>query len=41
MILDAHEIDPSEVEVHVAGIPYPLYEQLFPKHVEIYRDRKY
>jgi hypothetical protein len=41
MILDAYEIDPAEVEVHVAGIPYPLYEQLFPKHVEVYRDRKY
>jgi hypothetical protein len=41
MILDAYEIEPSEVEVHVAGIPYPLYEQLFPKHVEIYRDRRY
>jgi hypothetical protein len=41
MILDAEEIGPSDVEVHVAGIPYPLYEQLFPKHVEIYHARKY
>ena len=41
MILDSQEIQPSEVEVHVAGIPYPLYEELFPKHVETYRDRKY
>ena len=41
MILDSPEIQPSEVEVHVAGIPYPLYEELFPWHVEAYRDRKY
>jgi hypothetical protein len=39
MILDSHEIHPSEAEVHVAGIPYPLYEQLFPKHVELYYAR--
>jgi len=41
MILDSEEIQPSEVEVHVAGIPFPLYEELFPRQVEIYRDRKY
>ena len=39
MILDSHELKPGEAEVHVAGIPYPLYEQLFPKHVELYYAR--
>jgi hypothetical protein len=41
MILDSQEIDLYQIEVHVAGIPYPLYEELFPTHVENYRTRKY
>ena len=39
MILDSHDLQPSEAEVHVAGIPYPLYQQLFPKYVEVYYAR--
>jgi hypothetical protein len=25
------------IQVHVDGVPYPLYEQLFPSHVAAYR----
>jgi predicted ATP-dependent serine protease len=29
----------SAVEVSVLGVPYPLYEQLFPAHVAAYKKR--
>lgn len=36
-ILDSSaESDPSDIEVNILGIPYPLYEELFPQHVEKY-----
>jgi len=31
------ELGEKGVEVHVNGIPYPLYGELFPQHVEAYR----
>ena len=30
------ELGSEGIEVHVLGIGYPLYEQLFPKHVATY-----
>ncbi len=30
------ELGQAGVEVHVNGIPYPLYERLFPEHVAAY-----
>ncbi len=29
-------VELSEIEVTILGIPYPLYEELFPSHVEAY-----
>ena len=39
-ILDCSE-EPalSYIEVNVLGIPYPLYEQLFPQHVQAYEQQ--
>ena len=37
LILDySDEPDCGAIEVHVNGIPYPLYEELFPEHVAAY-----
>jgi hypothetical protein len=33
------ELGDEEIEVHVLGIGYPLYEELFPEHVAAYRAR--
>jgi hypothetical protein len=30
---------PFALEVYCSGIPYPLYEKLFPHHVESYRNQ--
>ena len=36
-ILDySGEIEPPCIEVNVLGVPYPLYEELFPEHVANY-----
>ena len=32
----SEELGKAGVEVHVNGIPHPLYERLFPEHVEAY-----
>ena len=40
MILDGVDLAPDEIEVQVAGIPYPLYAKLFPAHVSAYESRK-
>lgn len=38
LILDySDEPDIGAIEVHVQGIPYPLYEELFPDHVAKYK----
>ncbi len=39
MILDGVDVEPDEIEVHAAGISYPLYAQLFPAHVSAYESR--
>jgi len=31
------DLGEGEIEVTAVGIPYPLYEQLFPKHVQAYQ----
>jgi len=31
--------NPYALEVYCSGIPYPLYEELFPHHVKEYRDQ--
>jgi hypothetical protein len=31
------ELGPTEIEVSILGIAYPLYEQLFPSHVASYK----
>jgi hypothetical protein len=36
----SNELGPLEIEVHVLGIPHPLYAQLFPDHVAAY-DRRF
>jgi hypothetical protein len=36
----SNELGPLEIEIHVLGIPYPLYAELFPSHVEAY-DRRF
>jgi hypothetical protein len=37
-ILDySDDLDGGAIEVHVDGIPYPLYEELFPEHVAAYK----
>jgi hypothetical protein len=37
-ILDySDDLDGGAIEVHVDGIPYPLYEELFPEHVATYK----
>jgi hypothetical protein len=33
------ELGIGEVQVEVLGIPYPLYEELFPGHVAAYRSQ--
>lgn len=33
------ELGPEEIEISVVGIPYPLYEELFPSHVESYKNQ--
>lgn len=30
------ELGPEEIEMAIMGIPYPLYQELFPSHVEWY-----
>jgi hypothetical protein len=41
-ILDfSAELGADEIEVHAVGIPYPLYEELFPNHVSQYRNRTF
>jgi hypothetical protein len=38
LILDySDDTDRSAIEVDVQGIPYPLYEELFPEHVAAYK----
>jgi hypothetical protein len=39
MILDGEAVNSSEIEVQAAGIPHPLYAQLFPAHVLAYESR--
>ena len=40
LILDySDDPDHGAIEVHVHGIPYPLYEELFPEHVATYKRR--
>ena len=31
------ELGEKVIEVHINGIPYPLYGELFPQHVAVYR----
>lgn len=31
------ELGPEGLIVEILGVPYPLYEELFPRHVEAYR----
>jgi hypothetical protein len=33
------ELGSEEIEIHVLGIGYPTYEELFPSHVAAYRSR--
>ena len=35
----SRELGEREIEVSIEGVPYPLYEQLFPHHVQAYRDQ--
>ena len=40
VILDySCELGTEEIEVEALGIPYPLYGELFPQHVEVYRNQ--
>ena len=32
----SEELGKAGIEVHVSGIPYPMYERLFPEHVAAY-----
>ena len=36
---DTAELAADGLRVEVMGIPYPLYEELFPGHVEAYRNQ--
>jgi hypothetical protein len=39
-ILDfSAELGAEELEVHVVGIGYPLYQELFPSHVKTYENQ--
>jgi len=43
-LLTAHgvgidDLGEGEIEVTAIGIPYPLYEQIFPKHVQAYQNQ--
>jgi hypothetical protein len=39
-ILDlSDELGPSSIEIHMLGIPYPLYAQLFSSHLAAYDAR--
>ncbi|HEX7285225.1 MAG TPA: hypothetical protein VF532_03540 [Candidatus Angelobacter sp.] len=31
------DADCGAIEVHIQGVPYPLYEELFPEHVATYK----
>ena len=33
------ELGEEGIQVHVNGIPYPLYGELFPQHVALYREQ--
>ena len=33
----SNQLEGDAIEVHVDGIPYPLYEELFPEHVAAYK----
>ena len=35
----SHELEDEPMEVEALGIPYPLYERLFPEHVAAYDKR--
>lgn len=38
VILD-YSSEIGEIQVEVSGIPYPLYGELFPQHVQAYKDQ--
>ena len=33
------ELGDIGIQIHVNGIPYPLYAELFPQHVKAYKDQ--
>ncbi len=35
------ELGESAIEIHLSGVPYPRYKELFPHHVEAYRRSSY
>ena len=38
VILD-YSAELDEIQIEVSGIPYPLYGELFPQHVQAYKDQ--
>jgi hypothetical protein len=35
--IDDYSVELGEIEISIHGVPYPLYAELFPQHVESYK----
>lgn len=39
VVIEDYSLELGEIHVEVYGIPYPLYGELFPQHVQAYEDQ--
>ena len=39
VVIEDYSPELGEIHVEVCGIPYPLYGELFPQHVQAYKDQ--
>lgn len=39
VVIEDYSPELSEIQFEVSGMPYPLYGELFPQHVQAYKDQ--